>query len=68
MFCYAALAEKQTGTLYTDVIRVLPVKLLEGKQYYYVEYDYGHNYIFAEPIKDVKDDTIIKVIKKIHTN
>ena len=63
MFCYAALADKQTGTLYTDATGALPVKSLEGNQYYYVAYDYDHNYIFAEPISDVKDDTIIKAMK-----
>ena len=59
MFCYAALADKQTGTLYTDATGALPVKSLEGNQYYYVAYDYDRNYIFANPISDVKDNTII---------
>ena len=67
MFCYAALADKQTGTLYTDATGALPVRSLEGNQYYYVAYDYDHNYIFAEPIPDVKDDTIVKAMTKIFT-
>ena len=33
MFCYAALAEKQMGTLYTDTTGALPVKSLDGNQY-----------------------------------
>ena len=64
---YAALADKQTGTLYTDETDALPVKSLEGNQYYYVAYDYNHNYIFANPILDVKDDTIINAMPNIFT-
>ena len=67
MFCYAALVDKQTGTLYTDATGALPVRSLEGNQYYYVAYDYDHNYIFAETIPDVKDDTVVKAMTKIFT-
>ena len=67
IFCYAALADKQTGTLYTDATGALPVRSLEGNQYYYVAYDYDHNYIFAEPITDVKDNTIVEAMTKIFT-
>ena len=59
VFCYAALADKQTGTLYTDATGALPSRSLDGNQYYFVAYDYDTNYIFAIPIKDQTDASII---------
>ena len=50
VFCYAALADKQLGTMYTDATGALPVLSLEGLQYFFVAYDYDTNYIFAIPI------------------
>lgn len=67
MFCYAALADKQTGTLYTDAAGALPVASMEGNQYYYTAYDYDHNYIFSEPIPNLKSKTIVKSITKVFT-
>jgi hypothetical protein len=68
VFCYAALTDKQTGTLYTDATGVLPHMSLDGKQYFFVAYDYDTNYIFATPIPDVKDATIIKAFDEIFTD
>ena len=65
VFCYAALADKQTGTIYTDATGALPHVSLEGNQYYFVAYDYDTNAIFAIPIKDLKDDTIIAAFDEI---
>ena len=67
IFCYAALADKQTGTLYTDATGSLPVMSLDGYQYFFVAYDYDTNYIFANPIKDVKDATIVQAFDDIFT-
>ena len=50
IFCYAALADKQTGTLYTDATGSLPARSLDGNQLYLVAYDYDTNYIFAVPV------------------
>ena len=59
VFCFAALADKRDGTLYTDATGALPVRSLEGNQYYFVAYDYDTNNIFAEPVKDMTDASII---------
>ena len=59
IFCSAALADKQTGTMYTDATCALPVLSLEGMQYFFVAYDYDTNYIFVVPIANLKDDTIV---------
>ena len=67
VFCFAALADKQTGTLYTYATGALPVNSLDGYQYYFVAYDYDTNYIFAIPIKDITDATIITAFDGIFT-
>ena len=43
VFCFAALADKQTGTMYTDATGALPVLSLDGMQYFFVAYDYDTN-------------------------
>ena len=50
VFCYATLANKQEGALYTDATGAFPEMSLDGKQYFFVAYDYDTNYIFALPI------------------
>ena len=40
---------------------------LDGKQYYFFAYDYDTNYIFAIPIPDLKDATIINAFDSIFT-
>ena len=40
---------------------------LDGKQYFFVAYDYDTKYIFALPIANVQDKTIIKAFDKIFT-
>ena len=65
IFCFAALADKEKGTVYTDATGALPVMSLEGNQYYLVVYDYDNNYIDAVPVSDLKDTTIVETIKDI---
>ena len=40
---------------------------LYGKQYSLVAFDFDTNYIFALPIANVKDKTIIKAFDKVFT-
>jgi polyhydroxyalkanoate synthesis regulator phasin len=65
VFCYAALADKHTGTMYTDATGALPVVTLEGHQYYFVAYAYDPNYIFAIPMRNVKDESILKAFDNV---
>jgi hypothetical protein len=64
-FCFAALADKNTGMFYTNATGALPVRSINGNQYYYVAYDYDTNYIDARPIEDLTDETIIKTFDEI---
>ena len=66
IFCYATLADKQQGTLYTYATGALPARSMDANQYYFIAYDYDTNYIFAEPIPNVTDETIITTFKTIY--
>ena len=63
IFCFAALADKQRGTLYTDATGALPIRSMEGNQYFYVSYNYDANFIKATPISDLTDTTILATFK-----
>ena len=40
---------------------------LYGHQYYFIAYDYDTNYIFAIPVKDVTDGSIIEAFDQVFT-
>jgi len=66
IFCFAALINKQAGTMYTHATGALPTISLDGHQYYlFMAYDYDSNYIFVEPIKDVNDATLVEAFQKV---
>ena len=67
IFCFAALADKQKGTLYIDTTGALPEISLNRHQYVFVAYDYDTNYIFAEPIANVTDALIVNAFDNIFT-
>ena len=51
---------------YTDATGALPARSMDANQYYFDAYDYDTNYIFAEPIPNVMDETIIKTFQGIY--
>ena len=59
VFCYAALADKIEGTMYTDVTGALPHRSLEGNLYYLIAYIHDMNAILARPIKSTKSEDIV---------
>eukprot|EP00804_Cyclotella_cryptica_P019081 CCRYP_014487-RA/>CCRYP_014487-RA protein AED:0.29 eAED:0.21 QI:0/0/0/1/0.5/0.33/3/0/1151 len=65
VFCYAALAEKHTGTMYTDATGALPAVSLDGNQYYLIAYAYDPNYVFAKPIPNLRDETILHAFDNV---
>ena len=42
VFCFAALANTVTGTMYTDTTGAFPVQSFKSMQYIYVAYDYDY--------------------------
>lgn len=65
VLCYAALADKHSGTMYTDATGALPAVSLEGNQYYFIAYAYDLNYIFALPISNLRDETILTAFDEV---
>ena len=51
--------------MYTDATRALQTISLDGHQYYFIAHDYNSNYIFTEPIKDVKDAMLVEAFQKV---
>jgi hypothetical protein len=66
IFCFAALADKQHGTFYTDCTGRLPTRALDGQQLFFIAYDYDTNYIFAIPIVSTTDSDILDAFKQVH--
>ena len=64
MFCFAALTDKEKNTIYTDATGALPFVSLDGKQYYIATYGYGNTYVYALPVSDLKDKTIVAAVKE----
>ena len=65
VFCFAALANTNKRTLYTDATGSLPARSLNGNHYYFIAYDYDLNYIFTVPIPNLLDTTIIGAFKNV---
>jgi hypothetical protein len=68
IFCFAALADKNQGTIYTDCTGNLPTRALDNQQLFFVAYHYDINYIFALPIQSTKGDDIIAAFRTIFDN
>ena len=66
IFCFAALADKQHGTFYTDCTGRLPTRALDGQQLFFIAYDYDTNYIFAIPLISTTDRDILDAFKQVH--
>ena len=66
IFCFAALADKQRGTFYTDCTGRLPARALDGQQLFFIAYDYDTNYIFALPLNSTSDSEILEAFKQVH--
>jgi hypothetical protein len=54
--------------MYTDQTGALPAISLDGHQYFFVAYDYDSNYIYAIPVKDLKDDTILEAFDQVFSD
>ena len=65
---FVALARKAKGTVYTDVTGALTVLSLAGHQYYIVAYNYDNNFIEAQEVSDLKDETIAETCKRYLAN
>ena len=64
LFCFAAFADKHTGTLYNDLTELFPFQSLEGKVCFLVVYHYKTHAILALPINGFSDKVIFVAYKQ----
>jgi hypothetical protein len=64
MFCFAAFADKCTGTLYNGLTGAFPFMSLEGNVCFLVLYHYKTNAIMALPISGFSAKTIMVAYKQ----
>ncbi len=60
VFVFAAFADKQNGTLYSNLTSAFPFMSLEGNVCFLVVYHYKTNAIMAVPIANFTNDAILK--------
>ena len=66
IFCYAALADTVTGTIYTDLPGRFPVQSVWNTQYICVCYVYEANAILVKPMKSRNDESFVGAYKEIY--
>jgi hypothetical protein len=64
VFCFGALADKNTGIMYHDMTGNFPFMSLDGCICYLVMYHYESNAIIATPIDGMDDITIFEAYKR----
>jgi hypothetical protein len=60
VFVFAVFADKQNGTLYSDLTGAFPFMSLEGNVCFLIVYHYETNAIMAVPIANFTNDAILK--------
>jgi hypothetical protein len=65
MFCFAALADAMTGTMYTDITGTFPVRFFKNMQYIFVAYIYNLNAIIVHLMPNRTDASFIAAFTKV---
>jgi len=65
MFCFAALADANTGTMYTDLTGAFPVRSFKNMQYIFVAYIYDLNAIIVRAMPTRTDAAMINAFKEV---
>jgi hypothetical protein len=65
MFCFAALADTTTGTMYTDLTSTFPVRSFKNMIYIFVAYIYDLNAIIVRPMASRTDASFIAAFTKV---
>jgi hypothetical protein len=65
MFCFAALADAMTGTMYTDPTGAFPVRSFKNMIYIFVAYIYDLNVIIVRPMALRADASFIAAFNKV---
>jgi hypothetical protein len=65
MFCFAALADATTGTMYTNLTGAFPIQLFKNMQYLFVVYVYDINTIIVRPMPSRLDASFISAFSDV---
>jgi hypothetical protein len=65
MFCFAALADLHTGTMYTDLTGAFPVRSSKNMQYVFVAYIYNLNAILVRAMPSKNNAAMIAAFSDI---
>ena len=66
VFCYVALVDTVTGTIYTDLPGRFPVQSVRKMQYIFVCYVYKANSILVKPMKIRSDESFVAAYKEMY--
>ncbi len=65
VFCFAALADANTGTMYMDLTGSFPVRLFKNMHYIFVAYVYDHNVIIVHTMPTRTNTAMIIAFKEV---
>ncbi len=65
MFCFAALANAITGTMYTDITGAFPVHSFKSMQYVFVAYIYDLNAIIVWAMPSCTNATMVEAFTEV---
>ena len=64
LFSFMIHQDKKSGIMYTDLMGNFPVRSIDGYTCFFVLYDWTTNAILATPMKDAKDESMIRAFKE----
>ena len=67
MFCFAALADQNENTIYSDLAGRFPVRSYSGMNYLFIAYIYTINAILIRPMKSRSDACMVDAFKDVYT-
>jgi hypothetical protein len=67
VFCFAALADTITGTMYTDITGAFPVCSFKSMQYIFVAYVYDLNAIIVRAMPSRTDASMVTAFTEVIT-
>ena len=66
MFCFAVLADKVEGTVYSDLTGKFPCQSFAGNQYIFVCYVYTTNAILLRPMKNRTNKSMLDAFQSVY--
>ena len=67
MFCFAALADQNENTIYSDSAGRFPVQSFSGMNYIFIAYVYSINAILIRPMKTRSDACMVAAFRDVYT-